>query len=124
MPYRAIVRRELSALLAVLAHPARLAMIEALESGEHDVGALAEAADVTHTSASQQLAVLRAHRLVQERREGRRVLYHLTDPTLGAWLADGLSFVEAESRAALEVQEAVRTARKVRTRARRAGGNT
>jgi DNA-binding transcriptional ArsR family regulator len=119
MPYRAIVRRELAGLLSVLSHPARLAIIDALEGGERDVSALAAHAGVSHSAASQQLAVLRAHRLVQERRDGRHVLYHLTAPGLAAWLAEGLSFVETEGQLALEVHEAVKTARRQRTRSRR-----
>jgi DNA-binding transcriptional ArsR family regulator len=120
VPYRAIVRRELAALLSLLAHPARLALVEALEAAEQDVSSLAAHAEVSHSAASQHLALLRAHRIVQERRDGRRVLYHLTAPAIAAWLADGLAFIETEGRLALEVNDAVKSARKQRSKIRRA----
>jgi DNA-binding transcriptional ArsR family regulator len=120
MPYRALVRREMAHFLAVLSHPGRLALIDALEGGEQDVNTLAQAAEIAPSTTSQHLAVLRAHRLVAERREGRHVLYHLTAPRLAAWLADGLAYVEAEGQVALQVSEAVRASRKARSKTRRA----
>lgn len=122
MPYRAVLRRELAAFLSVLSHPSRIAIVEALESGEKDVNSLAGAAGIAASSTSQHLAVLRAHRLVVERRDGRHVLYHLTVPGLPAWLVDGLSFVEAEGQAALEVNEALKSARRARSRSLKLAG--
>jgi DNA-binding transcriptional ArsR family regulator len=45
---------------------------------------------------SQHLALLRSHRLVRERREGRHVFYRLSRPQLAAWILDGLDFLELE----------------------------
>ena len=94
MPHRAIVTRELAALLGVLSHPHRLRIVEELRDGEHDVNALQAALGVSHSGASQHLSVLPAHRLVSERREGRHVFYRLRRPDLARWLLDGVRFLE------------------------------
>lgn len=89
MPYRNAAAQELAALLAVLAHPHRLRLVEELGSGERDVAGLQQLLGVSQAAASQHLATLRAHRLVAERREGRHVYYHLVDPRLASWLLKG-----------------------------------
>lgn len=101
MPARHLAAKELGALLGVLAHPARLQIVEELGLGEHDVRSLAEVLALPQPGVSQHLAVLRAHRLVAERREGRRVFYRLQRPDLAVWLLEGLSFLsESEADAA------------------------
>jgi hypothetical protein len=37
---------------------------------------------------------MRAHRIVEERREGRHHFYHLTQPEMADWIIEGLAFVE------------------------------
>ncbi|MEB3197878.1 MAG: metalloregulator ArsR/SmtB family transcription factor [Candidatus Sericytochromatia bacterium] len=96
MPARRFVAKEVSTLLGVLAHPARLLIIEELGLQECDVKGLAEILQLPSSGVSQHLALLRAHRLVAERRDGRRVLYRLQRPELASWLTDGLEFL-AES---------------------------
>ena len=43
---------------------------------------------------SQHLAQLKAHRIVEERHEGRHRFYRLTQPELASWIVSGLSFIE------------------------------
>lgn len=93
MPYRSVVSRELAELMGVLSHPHRLRIVEELRAGELDVGALKDLLGTTQSAVSQQLALLRAHRIVVERREGRHVYYHLRQPELAAWLLDGLAYI-------------------------------
>jgi DNA-binding transcriptional ArsR family regulator len=93
MPARHLAAKELGALLNVLAHPARLQLVEELGHGELDVRALAETLALPQPGVSQHLALLRAHRLVSERRAGRRVYYRLQRPEIAAWLLEGLSFL-------------------------------
>jgi DNA-binding transcriptional ArsR family regulator len=102
MPARHLAAKELGALLNILAHPARLQIVEELGLGELDVRALADTLGLPQPGVSQHLALLRAHRLVIERREGRRVFYRLQRPEIAAWLLEGLGFL-AEPLA--EVQE-------------------
>ena len=98
MPVRALAVSELSSLLGVLSHPDRIRIVERLRSGEQDVKTLSEGLDLAQPRASQHLAQLRAHHLVQVRREGRRVHYRLANPGIARWLAEGLDFIEAELR--------------------------
>jgi DNA-binding transcriptional ArsR family regulator len=96
MPGRAIIAKELASVLSALAHPHRIRIIEELGGGECDVNTLQQALGISHSGVSQNLAVLRAHRLVVERREGRRVIYRLAHPDLAGWLLRGLDFLEHE----------------------------
>jgi DNA-binding transcriptional ArsR family regulator len=95
MPEREIVTRELAALLGALSHPHRIRIVEELRDGERDVQTLQGALGISQAGVSQHLSVLRARRLVAERREGRRVFYRLAQPEIAAWLIVGLRFVEA-----------------------------
>ena len=112
MPYRFLVTRELADLFAVLAHPHRIRIIEELRDGECDVKSLQERLDIRHSGVSQHLMVLRAHRIVCERREGRHVHYRLRQPGMASWLLDATEFLEQQSEV-LELQEAIRKTRRV-----------
>ena len=72
MPERTLVTKELAQLLGVLSHPHRIRIVEELRAGECDVKSLQELLGISHAGVSQHLALLRAHRLVEERREGRQ----------------------------------------------------
>ena len=96
MPQRRLVAAELARFLGVLAHPNRVHIVEELRAGERDVNALQDALGISHSGVSQHLALLRANRVVAERRVGRRVFYRLLQPALAAWLTTGLSFIEPE----------------------------
>ena len=111
MPARKIVAKELAALLGVLSHPARLQIVEELGMGERDVNALTEALGIAHSGVSQHLGLLRAHRIVAERRVGRHVHYRLRRPELAAWLGDGLTFLVGVSADEDALSEAVDAAR-------------
>lgn len=94
MPSRVVVARELAELFKLIAHPDRIRLIEELGSGEQDVNTLVETLDLPGPRVSQHLSMLRAHRMVQERREGRHRYYSLTQPEIAGWIVDGLDFVE------------------------------
>jgi DNA-binding transcriptional ArsR family regulator len=111
VPYRSVVSRELAELLGVLAHPHRLRMVEELRGGELDVGTLKHILEISHSGVSQHLALLRAHRIVGERREGRHVFYRLRNPELAAWLLEGLTFIESDAEASQQLRHDVRRAR-------------
>ena len=98
MPGRLIVARELADLLKLLAHPDRLRLVEELRLGEQDVTSIAAALALPATRVSQHLALLRAHRLVEERRAGRTHFYRLVQPALAAWIVDALQFIDLRTR--------------------------
>jgi ArsR family transcriptional regulator, lead/cadmium/zinc/bismuth-responsive transcriptional repressor len=111
VPHRLLVTKELAALFAVLSHPHRIRIIEELRDGECDVKSLQDRLGIRHSGVSQHLMVLRAHRIVCERREGRHVFYRLRQPAMAWWLLEATEFLEQESEA-LELQEAIRKTRR------------
>lgn len=111
MPARSTISKELAKLLGVLSHPHRIRIIEELRDRELDVNSLQVALGVTHSGVSQHLALLRSHRLVSERREGRHVFYQLTQPMLAKWLLDGLTFIEGHVTQTEELREALEETR-------------
>ena len=107
MPVRLLVTKELSKFLGVLSHPHRIRIVEELRHEERDVNFLEKALGISHARVSQHLALMRSHRLVVERRAGRRVFYRLGQPELAAWLLDGLDFIERDADATQDLREAV-----------------
>ena len=112
MPHRRLVTKELADLLGVLAHPHRIRIIEELRGSERDVNSLQRALAISHSGVSQHLMVLRSHRLVSERREGRRVFYQLRVPEIAPWLMEATRFLEQGSAAAAELRKAIDKTRK------------
>ena len=70
---RLLAASELAEVLRALAHPRRIQILEVPRKGERGLASLVTATDLTHSSVSQHRTVLRSHRVVAERREGRRV---------------------------------------------------
>ena len=94
MPSRIAVAKELAEIFKLIAHPDRIRLIEELRSGERDINTMAELLDLSGPRVSQHLSLLRAHRIVEERRDGRHHFYQLVQPELAAWIVDALEFVE------------------------------
>ena len=65
-----------------LAHPTRIAIVEALRDGEVGAGALLTQLQVEAANLSQHLAVLRAKQIVVSRKAGNQVYYSLRNPLL------------------------------------------
>ena len=65
-----------------LAHPTRLAVIEALRSGERTVTDLVDTVGTTAANLSQHLAAMRDAGVVEARREGRYAFYRISDPRI------------------------------------------
>jgi DNA-binding transcriptional ArsR family regulator len=99
MPSRLVIAKELAEILKIVAHPDRIRLIEELQSGEKDVNTLAETLALPGPRVSQHLSLMRAHRIVEERRAGRHHFYHLSQPEIAEWIVDGLDFVEGRSSA-------------------------
>ena len=112
MPHRDLVTKELANLIGVLSHPHRIRIIEELRGGERDVNSLQDALGIRHSSVSQHLMVLRANRLVSERREGRHVYYQLCQPEVASWLIDGTRFLENRTGEADKLRKAICKTRK------------
>jgi len=68
-----------SAFLKALSHPARLMLLCRLSEGEMSVGALEAELGLRQATVSQQLARLRVEGLVDCRRDGKAIYYHVCD---------------------------------------------
>ncbi len=75
-------------LLRSLAHPMRLALLEALSQDEECVCHLSCLLDRVQPVVSKQLAILREAGLVVDRRDGPRIYYRLADQSLTRLLDD------------------------------------
>ena len=65
-----------------LAHPTRIAVVEALRDGELGAGAIAAHLGIEQANLSQHLAVLRSKQVVVSRKAGNQVYYSLRDAVL------------------------------------------
>lgn len=111
MAYHALVTKELADLLAVLSHPHRVRIVAELRDDERGVNVLQQLLGISHSGVSQHLSVLRAHRVVAERRAGRHVFYRLRQPELARWLLDATAFLEGTSAQSASIREAVEQVR-------------
>ncbi|QDU98878.1 ArsR/SmtB family transcription factor [Lignipirellula cremea] len=111
MPRRLLAANKLGEYLSAIAHPRRIQIIEELRGGETDVGSLKKALKISQSNVSQHLAVLRGHRVVSERRDGRHVFYRLCSLDLAEWLLEGMRFLPEATPAVEEVRDALRDAK-------------
>jgi len=78
----------------LLSDPRRLALLAELLDGERNVGELAAATGASESATSHALRLLRAHRVVAVRREGRQAYYALTDDHVRQLLDVALAHVD------------------------------
>ncbi|ULH17495.1 metalloregulator ArsR/SmtB family transcription factor (plasmid) [Deinococcus sp. KNUC1210] len=82
-----------TALLKVVADPTRLRLLSALKTGELCVCDLSVVVGISESAVSHQLRLLRAHRLVTFRREGRVAYYRLLDQHVNGLIESALEHV-------------------------------
>lgn len=78
----------------VVGDPTRIRILAALSEGEMCVCCLCELLGMSQSAVSHQLSVLKAARLIKNRREGKQIYYSLDDAHVGAILCTGISHVE------------------------------
>jgi DNA-binding transcriptional ArsR family regulator len=76
------LRRFKADIFQALAHPTRIAIVEALRDGELPAGKLIDKLGLEQANASQHLAILRAKMILVNRKVGNQVFYSLRDPAL------------------------------------------
>jgi DNA-binding transcriptional ArsR family regulator len=76
------LRKFKAQIFQALAHPTRIAIVEALRDGELPAGRLMDLLQVEQANLSQHLAVLRAKQVVVNRKAGNQVYYAVRDPVL------------------------------------------
>jgi DNA-binding transcriptional ArsR family regulator len=72
-----VVLRQVADLFQILAHPDRIRLIGMLQKEEMTVSHLHELLQISQSSVSQHLKLLKTHGLVSERREGSYVYYRV-----------------------------------------------
>jgi ArsR family transcriptional regulator len=82
-----VLYAQFSRLSKAMSNPKRIELLELLAQMERSVEELAAASGMDFSNTSAQLQVLSRARLVESRREGKRVLYRLADETVIAFLA-------------------------------------
>ncbi|MGO1284382.1 MAG: ArsR/SmtB family transcription factor [Brachybacterium sp.] len=85
---------DLADVFSLLGDPSRLRLLLALREGGVSVGELSRATGQSDSGVSHALQLLRAHRIVAVRREGRRAFYRLDDPHVRMLLDLALSHTE------------------------------
>jgi len=108
---RKVVSEELSRFFGVLAHPLRVLIVEELRNGELTVTDLKDRLKVPQASVSQHLGILRANKLVVERRDGRHVYYHLRHPELANIVVQCIAFVAPDNKESRRITSALDLAR-------------
>jgi len=93
----------MASLFSILGDPTRMRVLVALSSGELCVNDLAAATGVNRTTVSHQLRVLRNHRLVRRRRDGKVSYYQLDDEHVSALLHMAIDHAAEQA----EAQEAM-----------------
>lgn len=106
MPSRKLISEKLAEFLSAIAHQHRIRIIEELHAGEQNVTSLQATLGTSHSLVSQHLSVLRANKVVKQRKEGNQVYYQLAQPELANWLLQGLDYLEGR----LQSDEAIRSA--------------
>jgi DNA-binding transcriptional ArsR family regulator len=71
-----------SELCKTLANDKRQMILGALRDDELSVGQLVERTGIAQANLSQHLSIMRAHRVVNARRDGNRVFYSISNPKL------------------------------------------
>ncbi len=75
---------EAAEFLSLLGSPHRLRLLCLMIEGEQSVSELAEMTGLRQAAVSQNLALLRAHKVVAARREGTTVFYSIANPAAEA----------------------------------------
>ena len=81
-------------ILAALAHPTRIALVQALREGELSVGALAKQLEMAQPSVSQHLATLQRAGAVVVRPQGTARLYRLRGPRVEQMVSLAMEFCQ------------------------------
>lgn len=84
---------ELADLFKMFADSTRIKILYALMEDEMCVACIADAVGVSQSAVSHQLRLLKQARLVRFRREGKQVLYALSDNHVHTMLAQGMNHI-------------------------------
>ena len=86
--------KQQAAVLKALANETRLRIVHRLAEGECSVGELSKLMTTDRTTVSKHLALLRAHGIVEDRREGNMVFYSLLTPCVLSFFSCASNVIE------------------------------
>ncbi len=84
--------KNIAELFKLLAHIDRLRILGLIHEDELDVSSIAEATQISQSSVSQHLKLLKLNHIVRERRDGKRVLYKVTSGLISKLVINALEF--------------------------------
>lgn len=90
------VFKSLADLFKIMANSDRLHILALISEEERDVSFLCESLDVSQSSVSQHLKLLKLNHLVNERREGKRVFYMLDSSAVKSLIIDAIEIHSQE----------------------------
>ena len=85
---------DLAELFTVFGESTRIKILYVLVESDMSVGDIAQALNMTQSSISHQLRVLKQSRLVRFRREGKNIVYSLADDHVHTIMSQGLEHLE------------------------------
>ena len=85
---------DLAELFKVFGDSTRIKILYVLVESDMSVGDIAQALNMTQSSVSHQLRVLKQSRLVRFRREGKNIVYSLADDHVHTIMSQGLEHLE------------------------------
>ncbi|MDO4173150.1 MAG: metalloregulator ArsR/SmtB family transcription factor [Eubacteriales bacterium] len=85
---------DLAELFKVFGDSTRIKILYVLVESDMSVGDIAQALNMTQSSISHQLRVLKQSRLVRFRREGKNIVYSLADDHVHTIMSQGLEHLE------------------------------
>lgn len=91
----------------VIANQKRLEIIQLLSSGERTVTEMTDMLGIRQANLSQHLAPLRQAKILETRREGVQVFYHLTDERIADAVVLIRAFLQEQHKIDPEVQEVI-----------------
>lgn len=105
MNYEQAKRR--AVVLKAVAHPVRVLIVEALQSGERCVCDLNRIAKINQSNFSRHLAVLKHAGIVADRRVGMKVFYRLVTPCVLNALNCAVQVIESDTQRRLTLVRSV-----------------
>lgn len=87
-----VVFKDISSFFGLLSNPDRIKILGLLIKQEHDVHSIQEKLKISQSRVSQHLKLLKLNSLVEERREGKHVYYHVKDPNVSKVVESAIQF--------------------------------
>lgn len=84
---------ELAGFFKIIGDPTRVRIIFALKNEERSVGELSALLELSLSAISHQLRLLKAHRIVKNRKEGTQVFYSLDDDHVYELICQGYEHI-------------------------------